>query len=258
MSSLSFESEKPHIGAELSAARQAAGLSLQDTATQLHIQAKFLDAIERLDKEPLPSLGYVLGYVRTYSRFLGIDENYAIAQFKTNIEAPKNFGVSGRPHHVPKRSLQLPKGSAAIGAVLACVLVVGSWYGMQSDAKSAPVMPVSAKAAPAAQTGADTATASQENWGFKPVEPTKDNPNIISLKAIGPSWVQVVGADGTVLMSRIMVPGEIFETNRESEPVLSLRDAGAIELYVGGARIGLIGARGASAKNIALATIAAQ
>jgi len=46
-----------HIGAELGDKRMDAGLSLKDVAEKLHIQQTYLDAIERLDKDALPTLG---------------------------------------------------------------------------------------------------------------------------------------------------------------------------------------------------------
>jgi len=246
--------EEMHIGAELGAARTTAGLSLKDVGEELHIQSRYLDAIERLDKEALPSLGYALGYVRTYARFLGLNEQEAIARFKTDIEAPQNMGIAGGPHFVPKRSIRLPRGSMAIGAVLSCALVVVTWYGMKSDAQSAapvvaPVILVE---------NGQTKNGQTKNWGFEPVQPSKIDADMIALKAVGPSWVQVTDADGLVLISRIMVPGEIFETSRKNLPILSLRDAGAIELYLGGERIGTIGQRGQPAKNIPLAEVAQQ
>ncbi len=237
-----IERELTHIGAELGAKRMAAGLSLKEMAAQIRIQYAYLDAIERLDKEALPTLGYALGYVRTYARFVGMDEKAAMERFKKDIEAPRYLSAQAEPHHVPKRSIHLPRGSVAIGAVLSCAFVVVSWYGMKSDAVSAVPATVSEH--------------KPENWGFAPAEPTKNNKDMISLKAVGPSWVEVRDADGAVLISRIMVPGEIFETERKNAPLLSLRDAGAIELYLGGERIGPIGQRGEAAKNIPLADVA--
>jgi len=239
--------EATHIGATFVAARVAAGLSVKNVADTLHIQYRYLDAIERLDKDALPSLGYALGYVRTYARFLGLKEQDAIVRFKTDIEAPQNMGIAGDPHFVPKRSIRLPRGSMAIGAVLSCALVIVTWYGMKSDAQSAVTAPV-----------IKIETGQTENWGFAPVQPSKVDADMIALKAIGPSWVQVVDGSGLVLISRIMVPGEIFETSRKNLPTLSLRDAGAIELYLGGNRVGPIGQLGQSAKNISLAEAAQQ
>jgi len=231
-----------HIGAELGARRMEYGLSLKDVSEKLHIQYSYLDAIERLDKDGLPTLGYALGYVRTYARFLGMNERQAIERFKVDIEAPRYLSAQAEPHFVPKNSFHLPKGSFAIGAVLCCAFAVVSWYGMKADALS------TVTAAAAVQL--------TENLDLPPAQPNQSNENMISLKAIGPSWVQVKDSLGNVLISRIMVKGEIFETERKNLPVLSLRDAGAIELYLGGQLIGAIGQRGAPAKNIPLAEVA--
>jgi len=232
---------EPHIGDALRDARLEIGQSLADISASLHIQENYLSAIERLDKLSLPSLGYVLGFVRTYALHLKLDAVDAVARYKIDIECPQNMGISDSPHFVSKRKIRIPKGSFAAGTVLSCFFVLVSWYGWKSDARSAQVVakPVSAV----------------QNWGFEAVLPTVD-PDIISLKAIGPSWVQVKDANGTVLISRIMVPGELFETSIDNAPLLSLRDAGAIELYIGGQRIGPIGQKGASAKGIPLATAA--
>ncbi len=230
-----------HIGSELGAARMDAGYSIKEVAEKLHIQSNYLDAIERLDKDALPTLGYALGFVRTYARFLGLNEKNTIERFKVDIEAPIYLSAQAEPNFVPKSSFHLPKGSFAIGAVLCCTFVVVSWYGMKADAVSA--IPVAAAVQPT------------EVWESAPVQPTQNNENMISLKAIGPSWVQVKDNLGNVLISRIMVKGEVFETERKNLPVLSLRDAGAVELYLGGKLIGAIGQRGEPAKNIPLSEV---
>lgn len=232
----------PHIGAALQSARVQKDLSLTDVSASLHIQTAYLDAIERLDKQALPSLGYVLGFVRTYALHLGLDARDAVARYKTDIECPSNMGMRDRPHYVPKRAIQIPKGSFAAGMILSCMIVVVSWYGWKSDANSAPTI-----TEPTQQT---------RNWGFDELQPTQGDADLIALKAVGPSWVQVTDKDGTVLISRVMVPGEIFETKRQNLPILSIRDAGAIELYIGGKRMGPMGQKGASGRNIPLASAA--
>ncbi len=226
------------------AVRKSKNLSQSDVATSLNIQTRYIDALERLDREPLPSMGYALGYVRTYARFLGLEEKDAIRRFKQDIEMPQDYRLSGGPHFVPKRRIGLPRGSMAIGIVLACALVVVSWYGMRPDAVTAT---------PVIQTVAPVMVEPPA-----PVASISSTPDSITLKAVGPSWVEVVDKDGAVLISRIMVPGEIFETNRKAEPVLSLRDAGSIEIFVGGTRIGPIGQKGVTARNINLVKAVAQ
>ncbi|PHR61600.1 MAG: hypothetical protein COA43_02390 [Robiginitomaculum sp.] len=231
-----------HIGAMLRAAREEQGLSFPDISEQLKIPTHYLAAIESLDKDALPSLGYVLGFIRAYALHLGLDAKDAVARYKIEIECPKNLGLRNRPHYVPKNKLRLPRGSFAAGMVLSCMIVVVSWYGWKTDANSAQIT---------------TPILEQDkSWTLDSIEPIQGDEDLIALKAVGPSWVHVVDKDGIVLISRIMVPGEMFETKRDLAPVLSLRDAGAIELYFGGKRLGAVGQKGESAKDIPLADVA--
>ncbi len=233
------DTSQSHIGALLRAERMRQDLDIRAASKALHIQPAYLSAIETLDTSALPSTGYVLGFVRSYALYLGMDAKNSVAQYKTDIECPKSMEMRDSPHHVPKRKINIPKGSLVAGMVLSCVLVVVSWYGLKTDARSAQVVnPL------VSQVG---------DWGFEAAAPTQNDPDMITLIAIGPSWVQIKDRNGDILMSRIMVPGDIFETKRQNMPMLSLRDAGAIELYRGGKRIGPIGQKGASGKNIPLA-----
>ena len=220
-------------------ARVLSGQSLEDVSKDYTgLSLLIWTRLSALIKESLPNLGYVLGFVRSYAVHLGMDAGIAVNKYKVDIECPQNLGISNSPHHVPKQKLYIPKGSFAAGMLLSCMLVVVSWYGWKSDARSAEQMEV--------------LLPKREILGLNKASVTANDPDMISLKAIGSSWVQIKDKNGLVLASRIMVPGEIFETKRQNSPLLSLRDAGAIELYIGGKLIGPIGQKGASAKNIPL------
>lgn len=231
---------QPHIGAALKAAREQAGFSYTNVSDALHIQPNFLSAIEHLNKDDLPSLGYVLGFIRSYASYLGLDPKDAVARYKTDIECPENFGLRDRPHYVPKRQIRFPRGTFAATAVLSCALVAVSWYGSQTSAQSAPF--------------AERQVVATQNFGFEAPGPSQGDPHIISLMAISMSFVQVKDADGKELISRIMLPGELFETDKKHMPTATVRDAGAFELYLGGELTGLLGPKGESLKNVDLMT----
>ncbi len=243
MSGVEIESadQSAHIGETLRRARDEMAYTLEDVADKLHIQPNYLSAIERLDIDALPSLGYVLGFIRSYALHVGMDAKKAVEQYKADIQCPDKLGLRDSPHYVSKRKIRVPRGSFAAGAVLSCLAVTVTWYGMQSDAYSAQSM--------------SQKTVQSQNWGFDPVMPTQNDPDAVSLLATGPSWVQVVTKDGDIPISRIMVPGDLFETKRQLLPVISLRDAGAIDLYIGGERIGPLGSKGQSLKDRDLVTV---
>ena len=59
-------------GAELKAAREAAGLSLEEVSRRTRIPARHLDALERGELHKLPPGPYRSGYARQYRIFLGL------------------------------------------------------------------------------------------------------------------------------------------------------------------------------------------
>ena len=52
-----------HIGQTLHARRLALGLSVSDIAATTHLREDYILAIERLDQEALPTIGYVLSLI---------------------------------------------------------------------------------------------------------------------------------------------------------------------------------------------------
>ena len=239
---IDFEKSSLNIGLALRAAREDMGASIEDIAKSFNIQPKYLHAIEYLDEKNLPSIGYVLGYVRTYASHVGIDPAQAIARYKIDIKCPHNLSVSSKPHFVPKQQLKLPKGSAAAIVTLFCFIVIASWYGLRSNAE-----PGGFFASPLPETGHSTIPASTA---------TQIEPGAMVLKAVGPSWVEIKAANGRILVSRILVPGETLDLSRQDAPLLSIRDAGAVELHIGGKRIGSFGAPGEMIRNVPLLKIA--
>jgi hypothetical protein len=73
-----------HLGEGLKAARESRRLSVQDVSDVTRIHPKILDALEALDMSRLPSRPFAIGFVRAYARFLGVDEERAIARFKAD------------------------------------------------------------------------------------------------------------------------------------------------------------------------------
>ena len=75
-------SQPIQVGDELRRAREAAGLDISDVAAHLRIRSNFLAALEEGRPDALPGMTYAIGYVRTYSGFLGLDQDSAVRRFK--------------------------------------------------------------------------------------------------------------------------------------------------------------------------------
>ncbi len=72
---------KDHFGESLQRAREGKGFSLDDVATQTRIPVQHLEALEREDFASLPAKVFVKGFVRSYSKVLGLDEEIILQHF---------------------------------------------------------------------------------------------------------------------------------------------------------------------------------
>jgi cytoskeletal protein RodZ len=69
------------VGELFKQAREAQGMNLEEVASLTRIQQQFLQALEEEDFAKLPEHVFTKGFVRTYARSLGIDEDEALRRF---------------------------------------------------------------------------------------------------------------------------------------------------------------------------------
>lgn len=111
------------IVALLRARRESMGLSTADLAKTLRIRQIYIDALEEGRTELLPGSAYAFGFVRTYARFVGMDGERAVQQFKDEAK------------HIPAQTpLVLPKAltesrTPGFAALLVGALLLAAAYG---------------------------------------------------------------------------------------------------------------------------------
>ncbi|HCC69281.1 MAG TPA: DUF4115 domain-containing protein, partial [Nitrospiraceae bacterium] len=66
-------------GKILKAEREKRSLSLEEVSANLKISQAYLRALEEEKYEQIPGEVFVKGYIRLYSRFLGLDGNYILS-----------------------------------------------------------------------------------------------------------------------------------------------------------------------------------
>jgi len=79
------------IGNFLRERREARGISLIEAEKDLKIRKKYLQALEEGNLDVIPGKTYIIGYLRNYSKYLGIDEENInqIIQTYNNLEKKK-------------------------------------------------------------------------------------------------------------------------------------------------------------------------
>lgn len=76
-----FDDFELRLGDVMRGERATLGKSLLDVQRELRIKASFIAAIENADASAFETPGFVAGYVRSYSRYLGLDPEWAFETF---------------------------------------------------------------------------------------------------------------------------------------------------------------------------------
>ncbi len=120
-------------GAELKAAREAAGLSLEEVSRRTRIPARHLDALERGELHKLPPGPYRSGYSRQYRMFLGLprwQSSPSVPSGRTPVRAPPVASPSRREPEEARKGPELPPSlrpvlrGVALGALVLVSLVL--------------------------------------------------------------------------------------------------------------------------------------
>ncbi len=113
------------LGDTLKTAREERGISMDQVVHETNISRNYLEALENEDFDEFPAEAYLIGFLRNYSDFLGLDSDKIVGQFK-------NYKLSEEP--TPLQELVgRPKGSVIkkigpwvlIAVVLAAAGVLG-------------------------------------------------------------------------------------------------------------------------------------
>ena len=143
------------VGATLRAAREAHGLSVEEIAERVKFSVRQVEALEHDDMEHLPQGTFLRGFIRSYARVLGLDEEKLLQATHTRTE--HHFDVAdvqagGAPLPVAGQSV-LRSRYLLLGALLVtCLLLVFVWTHSDEEAvvPVEPVIVVPAASAPAA------------------------------------------------------------------------------------------------------------
>lgn len=82
-------------GSDLAKKREEMGLSQAMVAQSLCLPENYVDALEKNDWEVLPEITFIRGYIRSYARFVGLDQEDLVAAFEANL--PQKEPVKPRP-----------------------------------------------------------------------------------------------------------------------------------------------------------------
>jgi len=239
----------PALGDEFRAAREARHLSLSDVAEQVHIRSTYLESIEHEDWSAIAAPVYVKGFLRTYARFLGLDQEDAVRRYVALVAdgaigsqpAPRPMGGSRPP---PRNS---PSPLLWIGGVVAIALVafvVWSFYQYRGQPAASGAMAAASPQADGAAPASDEASggASGSPAHVSSSKASTVLPHSLTVRAKGDSWMSV-SADGTSVFAGFLKAGT-QKTFRGATVAMHAGNAGDVEVIANGKDIGALGGPG--------------
>lgn len=111
------------IGQIIKSARVKKKLSFRKLEEATKIKASFIKSIEEEKWNALPTFTTILGFVKSISTVLGIDEHMAIAVLKRDYP-PKKLNINPKPDAFPRFTWS-PKLTFAIGTIVVILIVLG-------------------------------------------------------------------------------------------------------------------------------------
>ena len=124
------------IGGFLAAKRGERGLTLQQAAAATHIRLEHLSALEADEPELLPAPVYARGYLRTYARYLGLDEESLVVRLHQPPQDPRR--TLGLGMLVPRPRIVLTGPAAAVAGLLllAGAFTFYAWLQIEADQRT--------------------------------------------------------------------------------------------------------------------------
>jgi cytoskeleton protein RodZ len=222
--------EPGSFGEWLRRQREMREISLRDIAERTKISLRYLEAMEEDRFDVLPAPIFAKGFLREYARYVGLSPDEVVNHY-LSVQDPQEGMEEGMEDTRPGRErARRTRGWTwglfllLAGALLLALVAVFAWWAQKrrDDSSMQPPPPIAAppRAAPAAAMSAPPPEAASA-----PLE--------VALDFTENCWVEAV-VDGKNRLSELRVQGESLQLEAKERVVLTLGNAGAVEIQVNG------------------------
>lgn len=256
-----FHTDMP-VGEILRKGREHYGQSLEQVEANLRIRASMLRALENGDVDQLPAKVYALGFVRTYSEYLGMDGERMVQLFKR--QSVGGSRITPNLHFpIPASESKLPPWPLAVAFAIIGVVLIGVWAFYNTDDRSAvesipsvaEVMGEGDFVGPKLPNNWEELKARREMAASEQAEPAaapEPEEEGIVLNIVENSWVEIRDAKGKAIVSQVLKKGEQYFVPDRPDLTMSLGNASGVEIILDGKALPLLGRRGQVRRNVSL------
>jgi cytoskeletal protein RodZ len=230
------------LGEKLQQAREARGITISEVAEQTRISGLYLEAIENNDYRTLPGGIFNKGFVKSYARYVGLDEQEALQDYNRLI-VEQQGSQADEPKTYKPQVLTDEKNSSSLVTIVFAVIILGLMtWGILAL--------VNYLQTEQAQPANNTNTNSNTNANNAP---TNDNTNVapvsapalenakIEFKAVGDEIYVSAVTDGGKTISTLLAAGKsvIFEPKSSLKLTYASARAQFAQLTINGKTITL-------------------
>lgn len=260
------------FGERLRREREMRGITLDEIAESTKIARRHLESLEKEDFDSLPGGIFNRGFVRSYARYLGIDEDQAVSDYSSAAAEPQPETQDKFPLDVPEPDPKLnPRRSTLplLLALLALVAVLAIFWArtrsrsgenqesasasMPSPNRSASPSPSLAPAASPDTNSEGSAASTREPASNSSNATAVAQPPVTSVASQTPERLfsvmimakedslVIVTADGKTVLSRVLNAGEQQTFRAGRRIVFTTGNAGGVDVSFNGKPVGTLG-----------------
>lgn len=238
--------ENETIGAYLKRVRTTCGHTLEDVANVTKINPRYLEAIEKDEFSKIPGDTFLQGFLRSYSRFLNIDEHEITGKLKEINKTELNSLPLNTPEEykkdrgsgiriTPKNIKIILTSAGGLVVILLLVLFFGSGRETSTIQSSRNIHDTSGSVADTVKQG-ETVPASVQ-------------PVVLKVYAKELTWMQA-NIDGNNIQEKLLKPGEEASWNAHEKIIITVGNAGGVDLEINGKKQEPLGKSGAVLKGV--------
>ncbi len=236
--------ESGSFGEWLRRQREMREISLRDIAERTKISLRYLEAMEADRFDLLPAPLFAKGFLREYARYVGLSPDDVVNHY-LSVHRPEELAgdpkedtkVRSKPKPVDpgptpvRRNWSYGLVLALAGLILLVLVALAAWFADKRRDEAPASSNGQAPPSIAAPLPAPVPAVPVSSTPPPPPEPTA--PLEVTLSFSKDCWVEAV-IDGKNRFSELRVQGEALPLQAEKSIVLTLGNAGAVEVQVNG------------------------
>lgn len=236
------DEESVSFGTWLRRQREVREISLREIADDTKISLRYLEAFEQDRFDALPATVFAKGFLRQYAQYVGLDPDEVINHFLSAQQALEPEDEEPEPEPA-KRPVSGWLYNLLLVLVVVAVIVLVALLAFHTERRNAavrsapstvadpstePPAPGTPAEAPAAQAAAQLEPPPPPVSAVEPEAPLR-----VTLDFTANCWVEIV-VDGRERIQREIVQGESLQLAADETVVMTLGNAGGVEVRVNG------------------------